>query len=144
MRAAFHAELNELVADIARMARFAGQMMTNASIALHQIDLPLAGLVIADCDQMNAMHGDMERRCISLLALQAPVALLEGRHVVLRRDLAAQLAQMAIHLEGELVEVAADHVLEGPLVDRRVALRDVAGHGVGATPGEGHVEGMIA
>jgi phosphate transport system protein len=74
MRAAFHAELNELVADIARMARFAGQMMTNASIALHQIDLPLAGLVITDCEQMNAMHDDMERRCITLLALQAPVA----------------------------------------------------------------------
>ncbi|MGH3513586.1 MAG: phosphate signaling complex protein PhoU [Pseudonocardiaceae bacterium] len=74
MRVTFHAELNELVADVARMARFAGQMMTNASIALHQIDLTLAGLVIADCDQMNAIHGDMERRCISLLALQAPVA----------------------------------------------------------------------
>ncbi|MGH3546634.1 MAG: phosphate signaling complex protein PhoU [Pseudonocardiaceae bacterium] len=74
MRATFHAELNELVADIARMTRFAGQMMTNASIALHQVDLALAGLVIADCDQMNAMHDDLERRCICLLALQAPVA----------------------------------------------------------------------
>ncbi len=74
MRVAFRSELNELGADIARMARLAGQMMTNASIALHQIDLPLAGLVIAECDQMNAMRGDMERRCISLLALQAPVA----------------------------------------------------------------------
>jgi phosphate transport system protein len=74
MRATFHAELDELVADIARMARFAGQMMTNASIALHQSDMPLAGLVIADCDQMNAMHDDAERRCITLLALQAPVA----------------------------------------------------------------------
>jgi phosphate transport system protein len=74
MRVTFHAELDELLREIARMARFAGQMMTNASIALHQIDLPLAGVVIADCDQMNAMHGDMERRCIALLALQAPVA----------------------------------------------------------------------
>ncbi|MGH3783394.1 MAG: phosphate signaling complex protein PhoU [Pseudonocardiaceae bacterium] len=74
MRATFHAELDELVTDIARMTRFAAQMMTNASIALHQIDLPLAGLVIADCDQINAMHDDLERRCICLLALQAPVA----------------------------------------------------------------------
>lgn len=74
MRSTFHAGLDELVADIARMVRRAAQMMTNASIALHQVDLPLAGLVIADCDQLNAMHDDTERRCVTLLALQAPVA----------------------------------------------------------------------
>ncbi|MGB7795203.1 MAG: phosphate signaling complex protein PhoU [Pseudonocardiaceae bacterium] len=74
MRTTFHAHLDELVADIARMARFAGQMMTNASIALHQSDLALAGLVIADSDQLNAMHDDAGRRCTTLLALQAPVA----------------------------------------------------------------------
>jgi phosphate transport system protein len=74
MRTTFHAELNELMTDLARMARLAAQMMINASIALHQIDLARAALVIADRDQMNAMHDDMERRCISLLALQAPVA----------------------------------------------------------------------
>jgi phosphate transport system protein len=74
MRAVFHVELDDLVIDLARMARLAGQMMTNASIALHQIDLSLAGLVIADSDRMNALHDDMEQRCITLLALQAPVA----------------------------------------------------------------------
>jgi phosphate transport system protein len=74
MRTTFHAELDELMIDLARMARLAAQMMTNASIALHQTDLALAGLVIADGDQMNAMHNDAERRCVTLLALQAPVA----------------------------------------------------------------------
>jgi phosphate transport system protein len=74
MRATFHAELDELMIDLARMVRLAAQMMTNASIALHQSDFALAGLVIADRDQMNAMHDDTERRCVTLLALQAPVA----------------------------------------------------------------------
>jgi phosphate transport system protein len=74
MRAMFHAELNVLVGDLARMARLAARMMTNASIALHQTDLALAGLVIADGDQMNTMHDETEQRCITLLALQAPVA----------------------------------------------------------------------
>jgi phosphate transport system protein len=74
MRTTFHTELDELVADLARMARLAAQMMINSSIALHQIDLARAGLVIADRDRMNAMHDETERRCISLLALQAPVA----------------------------------------------------------------------
>ncbi|MFN2535447.1 MAG: PhoU domain-containing protein [Pseudonocardiaceae bacterium] len=49
-------------------------MMTNASIALHQKDLALAALVIADCDQIKAMHKSLERRCITLLALEAPIA----------------------------------------------------------------------
>jgi phosphate transport system protein len=74
MRAMFRAELDELVTDLARMSRLAARMMTNASIALHQSDLALTGLVIADCDQMTAMHDDTERRCVTLLALQAPVA----------------------------------------------------------------------
>jgi phosphate transport system protein len=74
MRATFHAELDELMAELARMTRLAGQMMTNASIALHQTDLALAGVVIADSDQMNGMLEDIDRRCVTLLALQAPVA----------------------------------------------------------------------
>lgn len=74
MRTTFHAELDELMTDLAGMVRLAAQMMINASIALHQTDLARAGLVVADRDQMNAMHDDIERRCISLLALQAPVA----------------------------------------------------------------------
>jgi phosphate transport system protein len=74
MRSTFHAELDELITALARMARLAAQMMINASIALHQNDLARAGLVSGDRDQMNALHDDTERRCIALLALQAPVA----------------------------------------------------------------------
>ncbi|MBV8992623.1 MAG: phosphate signaling complex protein PhoU [Pseudonocardiales bacterium] len=74
MRATFHTGLEELVSRLARMVRLAGEMMTNASIALHQDDVPLADLVIADCDQIKAMHKWLERRCITLLALEAPVA----------------------------------------------------------------------
>lgn len=50
MRAAFHAELDELIAKLARMVGLASQMMTNASIALHQSDLALTGIVISDRD----------------------------------------------------------------------------------------------
>jgi phosphate transport system protein len=74
MRETFHAELDELTADAARMARLAGQMMTNAAIALHQTDLALAGVVIADCDQMNSMLNETEQHCIIVLTSHAPVA----------------------------------------------------------------------
>ena len=74
MRTTFHAELDELISRLARMVRLAGEMMTNASIALHQIDLPLAALVMADRDRARATYRALERRCVILLALEAPVA----------------------------------------------------------------------
>lgn len=74
IRETFDAELDELIADAARMARLAGQMMTNAAIALHQADLALAGVVIADCDQMNSMLNETEQHCIIVLTSHAPVA----------------------------------------------------------------------
>ena len=56
------------------MTRHAAQMMTNAAIALHQTDLTLAEVVIADCDQMTASLENTEQRCMVLLAPPAPVA----------------------------------------------------------------------
>jgi phosphate transport system protein len=49
-------------------------MLTNAAIALHQSDVPLADMVIAKRDQMNAMHNDTEQRCIALLSQQTVAA----------------------------------------------------------------------
>ncbi|MGH3901653.1 MAG: phosphate signaling complex protein PhoU [Pseudonocardiaceae bacterium] len=74
MREIFHTELDELIGDLARMARLAGQMMTNASTALQHADLGLAELVISREDEMAALCDEMDQRCINLLALQAPVA----------------------------------------------------------------------
>jgi phosphate transport system protein len=74
MRASFHAGLQELVLHLARMVRLAGEMMTNASIALHQNDVALAALVVSQCDQIRAIYQVLERRCVTLLALEAPVA----------------------------------------------------------------------
>jgi len=74
MRTTFHAELDKLITDLARKTRRCAQLMTNASTALHQRDLPLAELVITEGDQMTKTLEETERRCLTLLALQAPVA----------------------------------------------------------------------
>jgi phosphate transport system protein len=73
VRAALHAELDELISDLASIARLATQIMINASAALLQADLVLAELVIAHGDEMDARHHDVEQRCITLLALHAQV-----------------------------------------------------------------------
>ena len=74
MRETFRAELDTLTDDLARAARLAGQMMTNASTALSQADLGLAELVISQEGDIKALCDDMDQRCVKLLVLQAPVA----------------------------------------------------------------------
>ncbi|MGH3889936.1 MAG: phosphate signaling complex protein PhoU [Pseudonocardiaceae bacterium] len=74
MRAVFHAELDELIGDLASMGRLTSQIMINASAALLQADLALAELVIARADEMAAQHRDVEQRCITLCTRQAPDA----------------------------------------------------------------------
>lgn len=70
----WRAEVAGLLTNLARMTRLTGQMMTNASIALHQIDVALAAAVIAERDQLARTLATAERRCITLLAVPAPVA----------------------------------------------------------------------
>jgi phosphate transport system protein len=74
MRETFRAELDSLTEDLARAARLAGQMMTNASTALSQADLALTELVISQEGDIKALCDDMDQRCVKLLVLQAPVA----------------------------------------------------------------------
>ena len=73
MRATFHAEYGALITELAQMTRLAGQLMTNAAIALHQTDLALAGVVIGKCDEMTASLDQTEQRCVVLLGQLAPV-----------------------------------------------------------------------
>ncbi len=98
MRETFHAELDSLVGDLAKMTRLAGQMMANASQALQQTDLALAELVISGDDEINVLHDDMEQRCVNLLVLQAPVAadlrvIVSALHAIGDLDRMGNLAQ---------------------------------------------------
>jgi len=104
MREGFQTELDRLIDDLARMARLAGQLMNNASTALHHADLPLAELVISADVEMNALHDDMEQRCITLLALQAPVAA-DLRVVVAAMHAVVDLERMG-HLARHIAKIA--------------------------------------
>jgi phosphate transport system protein len=104
MRETFHSELDALIGDLASTTRLAGQMMTNAAVALHHGDLELAESVISSKGQLKARCQDMGQRCLTLLALQAPVAtdlrmVVAAVHVVhdLQRmsDLAQHIAKIA-------------------------------------------------
>lgn len=121
LRQAFHAELDQLISDLATLARRVGQMMTDASTALWHADLRLAESIISNQSQVTtALCDDLERRCVRLLALQAPVAT-DLRVVVvvlgavsdvvrmgkLARHIAkiAQMKHPVVHLPGDLEQV---------------------------------------
>jgi hypothetical protein len=75
MRQAFHAELDELISDLVKLARRVGRMMTGASTALWHADFRLAESIICGQSKVTtALCDDIERRCVRLLVLQAPVA----------------------------------------------------------------------
>ncbi|MDQ4102877.1 MAG: phosphate transport system regulatory protein PhoU, partial [Actinomycetota bacterium] len=62
-----------MIGDLASTVRLAGQLMTNASVALHQADLKFAELVISDADEMKARCQHADRRCLNLLVSPALV-----------------------------------------------------------------------
>lgn len=104
MRESFQTELDTLIGDLAKTARLTGQLMNNASTALHHSDLPLAELVISADDEMNILQDDMEQRCVTLLALQAPVAA-DLRVVVAAMHAVVDLERMG-HLARHIAKIA--------------------------------------
>jgi phosphate transport system protein len=104
MREDFHAELDTLVSGLARIARLAGQMMTNASTALQQADLGFAELVISIRGELKVLCGDVGQRCLKLLALQAPVAT-DLRTVVVALHVVSDLERMG-DLAGHVAKIA--------------------------------------
>ncbi|MDQ3763246.1 MAG: phosphate transport system regulatory protein PhoU [Actinomycetota bacterium] len=99
-----HAEVESLIGDLARIVRLAGQLMTNASVALHQADLKLAELVISDAGEMKARCEDADQHCLNLLILRAPVAT-DLRMVVAAMQVVGDLQRMC-NLAQHIAEIA--------------------------------------
>lgn len=120
MRETFHAELTAVVGELARIVLVAGQMMTNASISLHQADLRLAEFVISRADEMQAVCEDMDQRCLNLLVVQAPMA------TDLRAVAAAMHAMRDLMRMGNLAQHIAEIArLKHPMASIPVGARPV-------------------
>ena len=104
MRASYHEELNGLLDSLQHMAVLVEVAVREASSSLLEPDLARAEAVISNDSQLDAMHEELEYRCLSLLALQAPVAgelrtIVSAIRVVFELarmgDLAAHVAKIA-------------------------------------------------
>lgn len=73
-RQSFHQELADLRRDLARMGTRVEEAIASALTSLIQRDTALAHQVIDGDDAIDAMELEIEERCLTLVALQQPMA----------------------------------------------------------------------
>lgn len=109
-RATFHSELDELKKDLLKMGTLVEEAIFKAVKSLAQKDSELAQQVIDHDDMVDAMELEIERNCLSLIALQQPIAgdlRLIGTALKIITDLermgdhASDIAKTTIRLEGQ-------------------------------------------
>lgn len=74
MRDTYHEELNGVVNDLVEMSERVRAAVAGATQALLTADLTVAEQCISDDSEIDTMTDELEIRCFSLLARQAPVA----------------------------------------------------------------------
>ncbi|MCT3016777.1 phosphate transport system regulatory protein PhoU, partial [Propionibacterium freudenreichii] len=74
MREYYHSELDEVVHQLVTMSDSVQIAVRDATTALLDANVSVAERVIAGDLRIDAMHDELEQRCFTLLARQAPVA----------------------------------------------------------------------
>ncbi len=95
---AYGDELNQLTAEVARMGGLAEAQVADAVDSVARRDVALARAVVERDGRLDAMHRDIERKAIRLIALRQPVA------SDLRRTLASMKLAMDLERTGDLAK----------------------------------------
>ena len=95
---AYGDELNQLTAEVARMGGLAEAQVADAVDSVARRDIALARAVIERDTRLDAMHRDIERKAIRLIALRQPVA------SDLRRTLASMKLAVDLERTGDLAK----------------------------------------
>jgi phosphate transport system protein len=74
MREAYVDELDAVQSLLVDMIRMVGAGVSQATTALLDANVSVADQTIGADSQINAMHAQVEERCLEILAMQAPVA----------------------------------------------------------------------
>ena len=128
MRDSYHEALDEVVDDLVSMTGLIQIALRDATRALLDADLTKAEEVISADIKIDTLHDDIENRCFSLLARQAPVAG-ELRTVVAAMRMVADLARMG-DLSAHIAKIARlrypDHAVPEGLVPNFTLMARVA------------------
>ena len=104
MRESYHESLESVIDDLVGMNHQVQTAVALATRALLDADLAVAEQVISGDAQLDAKHDELETRCFTLLARQAPVAG-ELRMIVAALRMVADLARMG-DLAAHIAKVA--------------------------------------
>lgn len=104
MRQSYHEALSAVVTDLVTMTDLVQKAVQSATTALLDADLATAERVISEDSRLDALHDDLENRCFTLLARQAPVAG-ELRTLVAALRMVADLARMG-DLSAHIAKIA--------------------------------------
>jgi phosphate transport system protein len=117
-REAFERELHQLKDDVVQMGVRAGEAIHRAVEALRARDVALAEQVVTEDNAIDALHMDLEQRCMRLLATQQPMAR-DLRAIASVFAITIDLERMADHAEGisRAVKRLGNEPLVKPLVD---------------------------
>ncbi len=128
MRDNYRESLESVVNDLVSMTGLVEVAVRDATTALLQADLATAERVISADAELDRRHDDLEARCFSLLARQAPVAG-ELRTVVAAMRMIADLARMG-DLAAHVAKIARlrypEHAVPEPLVPNFTLMARVA------------------
>ncbi len=117
MRANYHEELSSVLDRLHEMAGLVEDAIIAASSSLFDPDLEQAERVISNDARLDEMHEELEFKCLSLLALQAPVAG-ELRTIVSTIRVVFELARMG-DLSAHVAKIARlrypEHAVIGEL-----------------------------
>lgn len=132
-REQFHKGLQGLQDGVLEMGSMVDRQIERAMQALIDRDIPLAEAVIRDDAEVNRTRFYLDNICLSLLAMQAPMAS-DLRLIVSVLSMITDLERMGDHAEGnaKIVLLMRDEPLVKPLVDipamasiARTMLKDV-------------------
>ncbi|MCT2992431.1 phosphate signaling complex protein PhoU, partial [Propionibacterium freudenreichii] len=133
MREYYHSELDEVVHQLVTMSDSVQIAVRDATTALLDANVSVAERVIAGDLRIDAMHDELEQRCFTLLARQAPVAG-ELRTIVAAMQVVADIGRTG-DLAKHIAEIARmrypDHAVPEPLVGSFRRMSDVAQEMVG-------------
>lgn len=128
MRETYHVALNSVIDDLVAMTDRVQTAVRDATKALLAADLATAERVITADAELDLIHDDIENRCFSLLARQAPVAG-ELRTVVAALRMVADLVRMG-DLSAHVAKIARlrypDRAVPAGLVENFTKMAEVA------------------
>ena len=102
---AYGDELNQLTAEVARMGGLAEAQVADAVDSVARRDIALARAVVDRDVKLDAMHRDIEKKAIRLIALRQPVA------SDLRKTLSAMKLSVDLERTGDLAKNIAKRAL---------------------------------